>query len=149
MCQIGDIIVVYDPKVNHKPIGQHAFIVLDDTNGIVRGLFEYDFISLLLTSYKDEDAGRKEKLAQYEGNFHISKDDNMLDSVHQNTNRNSYVEANYFFYFEKSKISYQKIGRLDEDIFGLIIDFINELQNQGTQIVQVFDKAKRIEEADT
>lgn len=149
MCEIGDLIVVYNPKANHRPIGKHTFVVLDDTNGIVSGMFEYDFISLLLTSYADDDKDRHDKLQTYEGNMHISKDDKIITDPQNDYNKNSYVQANNFFYFEKSKIAYRKIGRIETDVFNLIIEFIQELNSQGISINRIIDKAKKIEDADT
>lgn len=146
MCKIGDILVVYNPVISNKAIGQHSFIVLDDTNGIVSGVFEYDFISLLLTSYQEGDEIRKEKLSNREGNLHIAKDDKLFDDdKHKKDNHNSFVEANNLFYFSKEKISFQKIGALSSDVFNLIIDFIDELNKRGIKFNQITDKAKKIE----
>ena len=143
MCKIGDILVVRNPVVDHKPIGQHSFIVLDDRNGIV-SVFEYDFISLLLTSYEDEN--RREKLSSKEGNLPIAKDDKSFDDdKYRKNNRNSFVEADNLFYFSKEKISFKKIGELSPDIFNIIIDFINELNAKGITFNQITDKAKKIE----
>ena len=50
MCKIGDILLIYNAKNKRKPVGTHPFLVLDDTNGIVRGIYKFDFIGLLLTS---------------------------------------------------------------------------------------------------
>ena len=148
MCKIGDILVVYNPAVDNKPIGQHSFIVLDDTNGIV-SVFEYDFISLLLTSYRNGDEIRKEKLSNREGNLHIAKDDKLFDDdKHKKDNRNSFVEADNLFYFSKEKISFKKIGELAPDVFNIIIDFIHELNERGIKFNQITDKAKKIETLD-
>lgn len=150
MCKIGDLIVVYNPKVRHKPIGKHTFIVLDDTNGIVTGMYEYDFISLLLTSYSDNDIDRKEKLHSKTSNFPIAKDDKVYDKdTTDSTSRNSYVVANDFFYFHKSKISYRKIGSVTPDIYNLITEFINDLNKEGIPIRQITDKARKIEEQES
>ena len=62
MCKIGDILLIYNAKNKKKPVGMHPFLVLDDTNGIVRGVYKFDFIGLLLTSVETEE--RKEKLKQ-------------------------------------------------------------------------------------
>ena len=146
MCKIGDILVIYNPTVNNKPIGRHAFIVLDDSNGVVSGMFEYDFISLLLTSYKDNDEARKERLSKWEGNLHITKADKILYSENSNIdNRNSFVEANNFFYFSKDKISFKKIGQIDPDVFEIIIEFIEELNKKGVVFNRIIDKARQIE----
>lgn len=145
MCKIGDLVIVYSPKVNSRNIGTHPFVVLDDSNGTIRGMYEYDFISLLLTSYEDGDEERKKQLGRREGNLHIAKEDKLfIDTKYRRTNRNSYIEANNFFYFSKEKVSYKKIGRLDEDVYNYIVDFIVELNGNGIAINQILDGAKNL-----
>ena len=60
-------------------------------------------------------------------------------------NRYSYVEADQFFYFDKSKIKYIHIGTLNSDIYNLIVEFIEELSDNGVTIKQILDKATKIE----
>ena len=61
MCKIGDILLIYNARNKKKPVGMHPFIVLDDTNGVVRGIYKYDFIGLLLTSAPTEERTKKLK----------------------------------------------------------------------------------------
>ena len=106
MCKIGDILVIYNAE-NGKSVGKHPFIVLDDTNGIVRGVYAYDFIGLLLTSANTEE--KKEKVRKRDGNFPIAEEDKIIDNDDDKTdNRYSYVEADHFFYFDKNKIKDRK-----------------------------------------
>lgn len=121
----------------------HPFIVLDDRNGKVSGVYGYDFIGLLLTSADTEE--KKEKLKQIEGNFPISKDDKIMNLGKDSDNRDSYVEADQFFYFDKEKINYIQIGSIHPDIYNIILEFIYELSNDGVKIKQILDKATRIE----
>ena len=101
MCKIGDILLIYNATNRRKTVGMHPFIVLDDVSGIVRGMFAYNFIGLLLTSANTDE--KKEKLKQIEGNFPISTDDKIMNNDKNKDNRYSYVEADQFFYFDKSK----------------------------------------------
>lgn len=142
MCKIGDILLIYNAR-NKRSIGMHPFIVLDDTNGTIGGVYSYDFIGLLLTSADTEE--KKERLKKIEGNFPISEDDKIMNSDKDSDNRYSYVEADQFFYFDKSKTKYIHIGVLEPDIYNLIIEYIQELNNNGVLIKQIVDKASKIE----
>lgn len=142
MCKIGDILLIYNATNKKRLVGMHPFIVLDDTNGIVRGVYTYDFIGLLLTSADTEE--KKERLKQIDGNFPIAEDDKILNDGKDSDNRFSYVEADQFFYFDKSKIKYIHIGTLDPEIHNLIVEFIEEISNNGVQIRQILDKATKI-----
>lgn len=143
MCKIGDILLIYNAKNKRKPVGMHPFLVLDDTNGIVRGVYKFDFIGLLLTSANTEE--RKEKLKQYVGNFPISEDDKVMVEGRKDDNRYSFVEADQFFYFDKEKIKYIHLGTIELDIYNLIIEFIEEISEDGVKIKQILDKATRID----
>ena len=142
MCKIGDILLIFNAR-NKKPVGMHPFIVLDDTNGKVSGIYSYDFIGLLLTSADTEE--KKERLKQIDGNFPIAENDKIMDEGKSSDNRYSFVEADQFFYFDKDKIKYIHIGTLEPDIFNLIIEFIEEISQDGVQIKRILDKATKIE----
>lgn len=142
MCKIGDILLIYNAR-NKKPVGAHPFIVLDDSNGIVSGIYSYDFIGLLMTSANTEE--KKERLGKIEGNFPILPDDKNMNESKNHDNRFSYVEADQFFYFDKSKIKYIHLGTIDPDIYNLIIDFIEELSENGIEIKQILDKSSKIQ----
>lgn len=142
MCKVGDILLIYNAK-NRKPVGMHPFIVLDDTNGKVSGIYSYDFIGLLLTSADTEE--KKNRLKKIDGNFPIAEDDKIMDEGKKYDNRYSYVEADQFFYFDKNKIKYIHIGILEPEIYNLIIEFIQELNSKGVLIKQIVDKATKIE----
>ena len=143
MCKIGDILLIYNAHNQGRVVGMHPFIVLDDTNGVVHGIYSYDFIGLLLTSADTEE--RKKWLRAIEGNFPIAQDDKIMDNGKSHDNRYSYVEADHFFYFDKSKIKYMHIGTIDPDIYNLITEFIQELNERGITFKQIVDKATKIE----
>ena len=145
MCKIGDILLIYNAR-NGRPVGKHPFIVLDDTAGKVRGIYSYDFIGLLISSANTEE--KMERLKSFEGNFPLSPDDKIVDDAKKNNNLSSYVKADQFFYFDKSKIKYLKIGSLVPDIFNLIVEFIQELIEMGVAFYQILDKATKIETDD-
>lgn len=142
MCKIGDILLIFNAK-NRKPVGMHPFIVLDDTNGKVSGIYSYDFVGLLLTSADTEE--KKERLGKIEGNFPISKNDKILNDGREADNRDGYVEADQFFYFDKEKIKYIHIGSIEPDIYNLIVEFIEEISENGVRIKRILDKAVRID----
>lgn len=141
MCKIGDILLIYNAK-NKKPVGIHPFIVIDDTGGRVKGVYGYDFIGLLISSADTE--AKKEKLRKFEGNFPIAPEDKIMSDPSKTNEKYSYVKADQFFYFDKSKIKYIKIGELSEDIFSLIIEFIEELVENGVEVKPITDKTKQL-----
>lgn len=132
MCQIGDIILVYNPKRFSKPIGMHSFVVLDDTQGKIRG-FDFDFIGLLMSSMDTED--KHERLMKYDGNFPIAPDEQDIEDG--GNGKSACIKAEQFYFFNKDKINYKVIGRLDEDIFNLLVEFIEELNEKGLQFQQI------------
>lgn len=142
MCKIGDILLIYNAK-DRTPIGRHPFIVLDDKADVVRGIYAYDFIGLLISSANTQE--KKERLAKYDGNFPLVEDDKIVDSARMTDNRFSYVKADQFFYFDKNRIKYIQIGVLNKDIHELIAEFIEELNERGIEFKQILDKARKIE----
>lgn len=145
MCKVGDILLILNAKNKGKLVDRHPFLVLDDTEGKVSGVYDYDFIGLLLTSADTEE--KKKRLGNIVGNFPIAKEDKILDKESMNdTNRNSYVEADQFFYFDKNQIKYIHIGRIEPDIYNLITEFIEEISSDGElRIKRIVDKATKID----
>ena len=144
MCQVGDIIVVFNATNNHRPIGPHPFIVLDDTGGVISGIYEYSFVGLVITSYDDNDEERKQKLSQYATNLHLAKDDR---EPNDEDTKNGIVRVSDFFFFNKDRIKYKTLGRLNPDVFNLVIEFIEELAAQGVTFHEVYDKTVKKEES--
>ena len=138
MCKTGDIILISQFKDGATVVGRHPFLVLDDNNGVIRGTYEYDFIALLMSSNTTQ--AKHDKLHRYPGNFPIAAEDKVItDSNYDNLD--SFIEADQFYYFDKSKISYIPLGTLDEDIFNLVTDFMTELINKGIKFRQIVDNA--------
>lgn len=133
MCKIGDIIVIQNYVSRGKPLNRHSFIVLDDRNGEIEGL-PFDFISLVMSSFKDEE--QKAKKLKYPGNFPIVSDD--VNIAHGNTG-SGYVKAEQLYLFKRATIKYQVIGSLKPDIFNLLVEFIQALQEQGIQFEYITD----------
>lgn len=130
MCKIGDIIIVNKYKDCGKFISKHSFIVVDDRNGKIEGM-PYDMICNVLSSFKNPQ--QKEKKLSYPGNFPIAHDD---VSTNPNNGKDGYVKADQLYYFNKSKISYRVIGKIEPDILNLIIEFINE---SDFEIIDIID----------
>ena len=132
MCKIGDIIVIDRYTSQGMRLSRHSFVVLDDNNGKIQGL-PYDFVSLVFSSFKSEE--QKKKKMEYPGNFPIVAED--VDVT--GNNRSGYVKAEQFYYFNKSKITYTVIGSMDIDIFNLLLEYIDDLIQQGVQFEQITD----------
>ena len=118
MCKCGDIILVYEYKSQGSEISKHSFVVINDKNGIIEGL-SYDIICNVLSSFKDE-FQRQHKLA-YPGNFPVDTDD---VKINNGNNRNGYIKADQFYYFDKNKLKYKVIGTMNEAAYGELVDFI-------------------------
>lgn len=130
MCQNGDIIVINNYNHNGKNLNRHSFVVLNDEADQIQGL-DYDFICNVLSSFKNEEQ-RKRKLS-YPGNFPIVSDD--FKAIVGNDN-NGYIKADQLYYFKKEKIDYLVIGKLTEDMFNLLIEFIEEELEKFEEIIE-------------
>ena len=132
MCQIGDIIVVYRYKDGNKILPTHSFVVLDDNNGQIRGV-DFDFIGLVMSSFKDDE--QKKRKLSYPGNFPIEPEDQ--DIYDGDNGESGFIKAEQFYYFNKDKIPYKVIGKLNVDIFNLLIEFIQKLVKDGVEFKQI------------
>jgi hypothetical protein len=54
-------------------------------------------------------------------------------------NTNGFINANQFYYFKKDKIRYKHIGKLEPEMFELLVDYINELAEMGISFEQYLD----------
>lgn len=43
MCKVGDILLIFNAR-NKRSVGMHPFIVLDDSDGKVSGVYSYNFM---------------------------------------------------------------------------------------------------------
>ena len=120
MCNVGDIIVIENFQHNGKKLGRHSFVVLSDDGGQIQGL-DYDLICNIMSSFKDEK--QKKKKLSFPGNFPIVPED--LETIEGN-NKSGYIKAEQLYYFNKAKITFIVIGSLKEEIFNLLLQFIEE-----------------------
>lgn len=134
MCKRGDIIVVDNYKSQGRSISRHSFVVIDDQNGEILG-FDFDFIAVVMSSFKDEEQ-RKKKL-RYPGNYPISTDNSVLDPGANQ--KDGYIKAEQFYYFKREKLSYRVIGYLEEEVFNDLLNFIERLIDEGLSIEQIID----------
>lgn len=132
MCQIGDIVLIYNPKRYHKPIGVHSFVVLDDAEGIVKSM-NFDFVGLLMSSMDTDE--KHDKLMKYDGNFPITPDEQDIEGG--GNHKAACIKSEQFYYFNKNKIKYKILGKLDEEIFNLLVEFIEELNQKGISFEQI------------
>lgn len=134
MCKQGDIILIKSYKDHEVTLPRHSFVVIDDEGGQVQGV-PFDFIALVMSSFKDEE--QKKRKLKFPGNFPITaSDETMLKWAN---NKDGYIKAEQFYYFNKEKTEFDVIGELNEDTFYLLIAFIESLAEQGIKIDQILD----------
>ncbi len=129
MCNVGDIIVIKDYTHNGIHLRKHSFVILSDDAGQIQSI-DYDLICNVMSSFKDE-AQKKKKLS-YPGNFPIVPED--YEDIDGN-NKSGYIKADQLYYFNKNNIKYTVIGSLKEDIFKLLIEFIEEELEEFEEII--------------
>jgi hypothetical protein len=121
MCSVGDIIVVKNYTHNGASLSRHSFVVVQDQGGQIRGI-EFDIICNVISSFKNSD--HKTKKMRHPGNFPIVANDCVIKNGH---GLDGYIKADQLYYFKKDKLDYFKIGHMDMDIFNLLIEFIQGL----------------------
>ncbi len=68
----------------------------------------------------------KVKKMKYPGNFPLVPDDQ--DIIGKSNEKSGYVKTDQFYYFNKNNIQYRVIGCVNETVFELILDFIEEIK---------------------
>lgn len=112
----------------------HSFVVLDDSEGKIRSI-DFDFIGLLMSSMDTE--AKHEKLMKYDGNFPVTPDEQDIEDG--GNGKRACIKAEQFYYFNRESIKYRVLGRLDEEVFNLLIEFIEELNQNRMQFQQITD----------
>lgn len=131
MCKIGDILLIYDAKVNGKRVGPHQFIVLNDEFGEIQGM-SYDVLATILSSMTTEK--KQAKYERFPGNLSIMPDDR---NVINDNNAPAFTKLDQFFYFSLKTMKYKVIGTINDDIMDLIYDYISELQAKGIKFYNI------------
>lgn len=131
--KIGDIIVIDSFVSQGTPIARHSFVVIEDQNGEVCSL-NYDFIALLMSSFKTDD--QKESKLKFPGNFPITSS---AEDVANGNKKEGFIKAEQFYYFNKEKISYKVIGQLKQETLNALMDFIEALPSKHVSIEQIID----------
>lgn len=129
MCKLGDIILIKACKSNGSPLNKHSFIVIEDKEDSINGV-SYDIICNIMSSFKNEE--QKKKKLSFPGNLQILASDSVTNP---DNGKDGFVKADQFYYFEKEKIEFKLIGRLEPDIFELLIEFIQDGTFQITDII--------------
>ena len=122
MCNVGDIILVESYKYNKSVLTRHSFVVLTVGAESIERL-DYDFVCNVLSSFKNEQQ-RTRKL-RYPGNFEITHEDSTV--VGGNT-KDGYIKAEQLYYFNSKKTKYTVIGKLNQNVFEKLLDFIENLK---------------------
>ena len=121
MCTIGDIILIKSYQHKGRALSKHFFVVLSIESGKIEGL-AYDFVCNVLSSFKNEQ--QRAKKLDFTGNFEITHADS--SAVRSNT-KDGYAKAEKLYYFNRDKTDYAVIGKLHEDVFNRLVEFIENL----------------------
>ena len=133
MCKKGDIIFVHHYKHKGVELSGHPFVVLEDNAGEIFGV-SFDMICLVMSSFKDE-AQMKRKLS-YGGNFPVKASDKTLRNF---TNKDAFIKADQFYYFDRSNLDFSVIGSVDIDAWEALLTFIEGLAEKGLDILHITD----------
>ena len=122
MCKLGDIIVVKNFKgEDGVQLPNHSFIVVDDTHDNIKGL-DYDFVAPIMSSFRDKK--HKSKILSYDVNKEIT--DNDIEGNFK-LKKESYVKTNKLYYFDKKKIEYFVLARVNDDYLDELMKIILSL----------------------
>lgn len=135
MCKVGDIILVNQYKHGEKILDRHSFVVLSDESGQIEGL-DYDIICNVMSSFKNEE--QKQRKLSYPGNFPITYNDS---DVKNNDGIDGYIKADQLYFFKKEALDFVVIGNLKEDIFELLIKFIESYSGEFQEIIDNLKQA--------
>lgn len=124
MCKIGDIILIKNYKDGETDLSRHSFIVLSDNSSEVMGL-PYDIICNVMSSFSSEE--QKQRKLSYPYNKEITLSDRTVPS---GNDKEGYIKAEQFYYFNKSKTEYTVIGQMTVEAFNELIDFINDIPDE-------------------
>ena len=119
MCKIGDIILVRNYISQGTDLRNHSFIVLSTEKGKIEGL-NYDMVCNVMSSFHDE--SHKRRKLSYPGNIPITSSDSRIEFGHET--RDGYVKAEQLYFFDKSKLDFDIIGNVTEEIMKIIKQFI-------------------------
>ncbi len=120
ICKLGDIIVVNQFKdYNGTIVPKHSFVVIDDKHGVIEG-FSYDFISNIMCSFHSE-KHKKHKL-KIKSNVEINNNQVIGKNINH---KGGYIRTDELFYFDKSKIQYKVIARVQDELLNKLIRLSN------------------------
>ena len=126
MCKLGDIIVIKEFKNEAgEKISKHSFVVINDEKNSIEG-FNYDFICNMLCSFHDKE--HKKRKLSFKENLEIIYKSNSINRIND---KDGYIKADQLYYFDKSKIEYYIIARLNPDLLDELLQLILVLNNEG------------------
>lgn len=129
MCKAGDIILVIDYTDGGINLNHHSFVVINDEAGQIQGL-DYNIICNVMSSFKSPE--QRVKKLSFPGNFEVLHTDT---NVPGGNDKDGFIKAEQFYYFNKEKIKFRVIGVMNEDAFKELIEFIENLDIEIKQII--------------
>ena len=131
MFKQGDIILVNSYSSHSRRIKRHSFIVIDDGGGVAEDdgkRFYFDFIAVVMSSERSAEHLRY-KLLKYPGNFPVGADERIITMASGGNQKNGYVKCDQFYFFREDREKMFRIGYIVPEIFGVIMEYVNELGN--------------------
>lgn len=126
MYKLGDIIVVKNFKGEDGTLlKNHSFIVIDDTHDKIKGI-DYDLVAPIMSSFKDRK--HKEKVLSYNVNKKITN--NNIEGNFK-LKKKSYIKANKLYYFDKKRIKYFVLAKVNDDYLEELTKFILSLDEKN------------------
>lgn len=95
----------------------------------------------VISSFKNEK--QKQRKLAYPGNFPISHNDT---NTNPDNKKDGYIKADQLYYFQKDELDYRVIGYMDEEVFDLLIEFINESDFNFEDIIDNLNISKKNDE---
>lgn len=129
MCQIGDIIVVDEYVYNGDTLSRHSFVVVDDTEGEIKGL-DYNLICNVISSFHNE--VHKKKKLKFPYNFEIKGFEQEIANGHQ---EDGFIKSEQLYFFNKNKIKYRVIGQMAVGAFNALMEFVQTTNIRFEEII--------------
>lgn len=121
MIKLGDIILIEEYlDDNGEMVSAHPLIVINTEGGKISGL-DFDFIGCFMSSFKN--SNHKSRVLKH--------DSNLLVTVEDGVDRDSYIKADVIHYFDSSKINYIFVGELTQDLYDLLLKVIRMLSEEN------------------
>lgn len=126
MCKLGDIIVVKEFKNEvGEIIKKHSFIVINEQKGSIEGI-NFDLVCNMMCSFHNEE--HKKRKLRFKENLEIS---GKIISNKKINAKHGFIKANQVYYFDKTKIEYNILGQINDELLNELLKLVIVLNKEG------------------